>query len=262
MQIVMRLKSPNLFKFASMGLIGLAFVHAVHAATIVHAVGEPSFGAAVAGGGQYSYASTASWTQSGTGNWFYNTAYATGTSPKRPMPRTGNVALHGISEYTSQLLTDTFVAGRTYTFSIHLSGDGDSVDDSDRTWLYIFDGNTIPGPFGEGSELVRARWISDGTVDSLTQPTGTGATSVTSEGWSIGVNGTGDWVTGGGTWGLATLSYTATAAEDGHPIGIAMWGGGDAAWDDVGVTSTPEPSISMLFALSGGLLLRRRRKTS
>jgi hypothetical protein len=61
---------------------------------------------------------------------------------------------------------------------------------------------------------------------------------------------------------LATLSYTATAAEDGHPIGIAMWGAGDAAWDDVTFTSTPEPSISMLFALSGGLLLRRRRKTS
>jgi hypothetical protein len=109
--------------------------------------------------------------------------------------------------------------------------------------------------------LVRARWISDGTVDSLTLPTGTGATSVTSEGWLIGTD-AGDWVAGGGTWGLATLSYTATAAEDGHQIGIAMWGAGDAAWDDVSVTSTPEPSISMLFALSGGLLLRRRRKTS
>jgi autotransporter-associated beta strand protein len=219
-----------------MGILGLAFAHSVHA-SLDHPVGEPSFGTMVAGGGEFSYASTASWIQSGTGNWFYNAAYATGTSPKRPMPRTGNIALHGISEYTSQVLTDTFVAGRTYTFSIYLSGDGDSTGDSDRTWLYLYDGNTIPGPFSEGSELVRARWISSGTVDSLTQPTGTGAASVTNEGWSIGVNGTGDWVTGGGTWGLATLSYTATAAEDGHPIGIAMWGAGDAAWDDVTVTS-------------------------
>jgi hypothetical protein len=255
MQIVMRLKSPNLFKFASMGLIGLAFAHAVHAATIVHAVGDPSFGAAVAGGGTYSYATSASWSQNA--NWFYNTAYGA----KRPYPRTGDVALHGISQYTAQVLTDTFVAGRTYTFSMYLSGDGDASGDSDRTWMYIFDRTTTPGAFSEGSELVRARWISDGTVDSLTLPTGTGATSVTSEGWSIGTD-AGDWVAGGGTWGLATLSYTATAAEDGHQIGIAMWGGGDAAWDDVGVTSTPEPSISMLFALSGGLLLRRRRKTS
>ncbi|MDE0594306.1 MAG: autotransporter-associated beta strand repeat-containing protein [Roseibacillus sp.] len=218
-----------------MGILGLAFAHSVHAA-LDHPVGEPSFGTAVAGGGQYSYASTASWIQSGTGNWFYNTAYATDTSPKRPLPRTGNVALHGISQYTSQVLTDTFVAGRTYTFSIYLSGDGDSTGDSDRTWLYLYDGTTIPGPFSEGLDLVRARWISSG-VDSLTQSTGTGAASVTSEGWSIGVNGAGDWVTGGGTWGLATLSYTATAAEDGHPIGIAIWGAGDAAWDDVTVTS-------------------------
>ena len=244
-----------------MGILGLAFAHSVHAA-LDHPVGEPSFGTVVAGGGEFSYASTVSWIQSGTGNWFYNTAYATGTSPKRPVPRTGNVALHGISQYTSQVLTDTFVTGRTYTFSIYLSGDGDSTGDSDRTWLYLFDGDAVPaGTFAEGSELVRARWISDGTVDGLVQ-NGTGAASGTNEGWSIGVNGTGDWVTGGGTWGLATLSYTATAAEDGHPIGIAMWGAGDAAWDDAGVTSTPEPSISMLFALSGGLLLRRRRKTS
>ena len=238
---IMKLKSPCIFRITSMGILGLAFAHSVHAA-LDHPVGEPSFGTVVAGGGEFSYASTVSWIQSGTGNWFYNTAYATGASPKRPVPRTGNVALHGISQYTSQVLTDTFVAGRTYTFSIYLSGDGDSTGDSDRTWLYLYDGNTIPGPFSEGSELVRARWISSGTVDSLTQPTGTGAASVTSEGWSIGVNGTGDWVTGGGTWGLATLSYTATAAEDGHPIGIAMWGAGDAAWDDVTVTSvTSEP---------------------
>ena len=253
----MRLKAPNLFKFASLGIIGMAFAHAVHASTIVHDVGDPSFGAAVVGGGTYTYAASAAWSQNA--NWFYNTAYGV----RRPFPRTGDVALHAISQYTAQILPDTFVAGRTYTFSIYLSGDGDSTGDSDRTWLYLFDGDAVPaGTFAEGSELVRARWISDGTVDSLTQPNGTGAASGTNEGWSIGVNGTGDWVTGGGTWGLATLSYTATAAEDGHPIGIAMWGAGDAAWDDVSVTSIPEPSISMLFALSGGLLLRRRRKTS
>ena len=256
MQAVMRLKSLNLFKFASLGLIGVAFAHAVHASTIVHTVGDPSFGTAVAGGANYSYATSAAWSQNA--NWFYNTAYGA----KRPLPRTGDVALHGISQYTAQILTDTFVAGRTYTFSMHLSGDGDAGGDSDRTWMYIFDSDTVAaGAFSEGTELVRARYISDGTVDSLTLPTGTGATSTTSEGWSIGTD-TGDWVAGGGTWGLATLSYTATAAEDGHQIGIAMWGAGDAAWDDVSVTSTPEPSISMLFALSGGLLLRRRRKTS
>jgi hypothetical protein len=252
----MRLKSLNLFKVASLGLIGVAFAHAVHASTIVHTVGDPSFGTAVAGGATYSYATSAAWSQNA--NWFYNTAY---NSAKRPLPRTGDVALHAISQYTAQILPDTFVAGRTYTFSMHLSGDGDSTGDSDRTWMYIFDSNTVAaGAFSEGAELVRARYINSG-ADSLTLITGTGDASATGEGWSIGTD-AGDWVAGGGTWGLATLSYTATAAEDGHPIGIAMWGAGDAAWDDVTFTSTPEPSISMLFALSGGLLLRRRRKTS
>ena len=252
----MRLKSLNLFKFASLGLIGVAFAHAVHASTIVHTVGDPSFGTAVAGGATYSYATSAAWSQNA--NWFYNTAY---NSAKRPLPRTGDVALHAISQYTAQILPDTFVAGRTYTFSIYLSGDGDSTGDSDRTWMYIFDSDTVAGPFSEGTELVRARYINSGGSDNLTLITGTGDASSTGEGWSIGTD-AGDWVAGGGTWGLATLSYTATAAEDGHPIGIAMWGAGDAAWDDVTFTSTPEPSISMLFALSGGLLLRRRRKTS
>jgi hypothetical protein len=252
----MRLKSLNLFKVASLGLIGVAFAHAVHASTIVHTVGDPSFGTAVAGGATYSYATSAAWSQNA--NWFYNTAY---NSAKRPLPRTGDVALHAISQYTAQILPDTFVAGRTYTFSMHLSGDGDSTGDSDRTWMYIFDSDTVAGPFSEGTELVRARYINSGGSDNLTLITGTGDASATGEGWSIGTD-AGDWVAGGGTWGLATLSYTATAAEDGHPIGIAMWGAGDAAWDDVTFTSTPEPSISMLFALSGGLLLRRRRKTS
>jgi hypothetical protein len=68
------------------------------------------------------------------------------------------------------------------------------------------------------------------------------------------------WEVGGGTWGLVSLSYTATAAEDGNPIGIAFWGGPDSAIDDVSLTSIPEPSVPLLIGLSGGLLLLRRRK--
>ena len=75
----MKLKSACIFRIVSMGILGLAFAHSVHAA-LDHPVGEPSFGTVVAGGGEFSYASTVSWIQSGTGNWFYNTAYATGAS--------------------------------------------------------------------------------------------------------------------------------------------------------------------------------------
>ena len=181
----------------------------------------------------------------GTGNWFYNTAYATITSPKRPLPRTGDVALHGIGQYTSQLLVDTFVEGRTYTFSVYCSGDADAAGNSDRCWFYIFDGDAYPGAFAEGNELVRARFINDGTVDSVAQPAGTGAVDASNEGWSIGTN-PGDWVGGGGTWGKATLSYTATATDAGKRIGIAFWGGGDAAIDDVTVISdviTSQPPV-------------------
>lgn len=260
----MKVKIPDYFKFASLGLIGLAFAQNVHAALINHAVGEASFGAAVAGGGQYSYASTASWTNNNDtdNNWFYNAAYVTGTSDKRPFPRTGDVALHGLAGYTSQLLGDTFVAGREYTFSVYGSGDTDSDAVSDRHWLYIYSGTTIPGAFSEGTELVRARYLRDGTLDSFAG-TGLGASSGSNPGWSIGDGSSTAWQASGGTWGLLTLTYTATAAEDGHPIGIAMWGAGDASFDDVSVTSIPEPSLSALLGLAGSaLLLRRRRRTA
>jgi hypothetical protein len=254
----MRFRSPNLFKFASLGLVGLAFAHSVSAA-VTHTVADASFGSSVAGGGEYSYASTSAWANNNAidDNWFFNTSYTVNTSPKRPTPRTGDVALHGNNGYTSQILSDTFVAGRTYTFSIYVSGDTDSTGATDRAWFYFFDGTTLPGVFTEGSDLLRARFLRDGTIDSF-GGVGTGAFSATNEGWSLGNNAS--WEIGGGTWGLVTLSYTATAAEDGHPIGIAFWGGPDSAIDDVSVTSVPEPSLAALLALGGGLLLRRRRK--
>ena len=259
----MKFRNPNVLKFASMGLLGLGFAHSVQAALINHLVGEPSFGAAVAGGGQYSYASTSSWTNNNDAddNWFYNADYVNTTSDKRPFPRTGDVALHGLDGYTSQILGDTFVAGREYTLSIWGSGDTDSTADSDRHWLYIYNGNSIPGLFTEGGELVRARYLGDGTVDSFAG-TGLGASSGTNAGWSIGDGTSTSWNASGGTWGLSTLTYTATAADDGAPIGIAFWGAGDAAVDDVTVTSIPEPSLPALLGLGGMLLLRRRRSAN
>jgi hypothetical protein len=257
------------FKFACLALLGLC-VHSVQADATEFTVVEPSFGAAVAGGGGFSYASTPGWTNNNdvNNNWFYNTAYTVNTSAKRPTPRTGNVALHGFSGYTSQILSDTFVSGRTYTFSIYGSGDTDSVNDSDRIWLYIYDGNTIPGPFAEGSELVHARYLGDGTADSV-GGTGLGAGSATNAGWSIGDLTSTSWEASGGTWGELTLSYTATAAEDGHPIGVAFWGAGDAAVDDVIVADDvviPEPSSLLLlgFGALGTLVFpgwRRRRQS-
>ncbi|MGB0776254.1 MAG: PEP-CTERM sorting domain-containing protein, partial [Akkermansiaceae bacterium] len=206
-----------------------------------------------------SYASTAAWKNNNAvdDSWFYNSSY----QAKRPTPRTGDVALHGGAGYTAQLLADTFVAGRTYTFTIHLTGDADATGITDRTWMYLYDGTAIPDAtlFTEGSELVRARYLDDGTNDSFNSPTGTGATSGTNSGWSRGSDPT-DWSLGGGTWGTASISYTATATDDGKQIGIALWGAGDTAWDDASVTSVPEPTSAALLGLGGLALILRRKK--
>ena len=167
-------------------------------------------------------------------------------SSRRPTPRTGDQAIHGIGTYAWQALADPFVAGREYTLSVYIAGDSDAVDDTDRSWLYIYDGSSTPAVFDNDS-LAAYRYNQDGT----TEPT-VGDGTATNTGWPRD---------GGQDWGLATLSYTATAAVDGNPIGIAFYGAGDVAFDDVSVMSTPEPSTIVLCGLGilGVVSVLRRR---
>lgn len=250
----MKLVKINPSKPILTGIVGIALASSLHAATTVHTVAEPSFGPSVAGAGAWSYASTTAWKNSDetSASYFYGSAYVA-ASPIRPTARTGEVALHGSSGYARQILSDTFVTGRTYTFTAHLAGDANSSGTSDRTWMYLFDGTSLSNG-ATGSAITWGRFLQDGSADSI-QGSGIG----TNTGWSRGTD-TGNWATGGGTWGNASLSYTAIAADAGKPIGIAFWSADDAAYDDVSVTSIPEPSSAALLGLGGLALLLRRRK--
>ena len=58
------------------------------------------------------------------------------------------------------------------------------------------------------------------------------------------------------TWNEYRAEYTATAADAGNPIGIALWGTSDVYADTV--TVTPEPMTIGLLGL-GALMIRRKR---
>ena len=96
----------------------------------------------------------------GGSNWLYDAAYAEGasTARKRPAPRTGNQAMHGIGYYNAQETSAVFEAGRTYTFSAWAQGDDDATASSSRAFLYIFDGSV---PFSEANSLTFKRFAPD-----------------------------------------------------------------------------------------------------
>ena len=258
----MEKKHTNAGTRALTALAAIAFASSANAA-ITHLTN--SFEAApVLSSPGFLYGNHDGWTTNG---YFYTTNYNSAIRPDPQGtvdPQDPPVALHANNGYSTRILADTYVAGRTYTMTVQLSGDANSTTDNDRTWLYFFDdvNQSDPASFGSGDGLVRARYLRDGTNDSFISVNGTGATSGTNAGWSIG-NNIADWTAGGGTWGTATLSYTATAADAGRRIGVSLWAPNDASWDDITVTSVsvvPEPGSTALLGLGGlALILRRRR---
>jgi hypothetical protein len=113
--------------------------------------------------------------------------------------------------------------------------------------MYLFggvDGNDAdpdldeaPGDEGaggtmDGSSIIRATWHQNGTIDGLFK-TGTGAHSF--------LPFTGFNRHDGLAWTLVGLTYTATAADAGQPIGIGFWANEFGAVDDVALTSLATP---------------------
>lgn len=254
------------FAIAAGSFLGGAQVYA----QLNHPVGDDSFDQTDVNASTYTdYAYIASghvtaWEQqsgfnSGTfdSGWFYNSSYGQVLDGERPFPRTGTQAYHGSArgEYVFQELGDTYQAGRTYTLSAWIMGDGDLAEanrQGDPTWdfaeLILYDGsvdaaaNDITDPT---NSLAHAdfNWFNNGDFD-LAPGNGTPPGG------------------GTGTWTKLGVSHTvlAGAAEIGSPIGVAINHGNEVAFDDITVTSVPEPMGVLLCGLgiAGVLALRRR----
>lgn len=162
------------------------------------------------------------------GPWFYNSSY---DSTRRPTPRSGSQALHGSGDYAWQTVPGgvTFETGKTYSFSAYLGGDTDSTDfdsGSDAAWLYIYDASNTPDlstVFFDDDSIFGMGFDRDGGFFNAAF-SGSGLGGASNDGWTIG---------GGNEWGKATISYTATAADNGKPIGVGLFGRFDAAFDDM-----------------------------
>jgi PEP-CTERM motif len=161
----------------------------------------------------------------GKSNWLYNAAYAASTT--RPLPRTGNQAMHGLGYYSAQETGAVFEAGQTYTFSLWQQADSDFVASRNGVFLYFFDATR---PFSEANSLA----------------VGTPTPALP------------------GTWTQISLSHIVLpgAPEIGNPIGVAFFPRSDTAVDDATLTAVPEPGTFVLIGLGGIALgaVRRRRQ--
>jgi hypothetical protein len=150
-------------------------------------------------------------------NWLYDSSYAESgsTARKRPAPRTGNQAMHGISHYNAQIAqgpNSLFEVGMTYTFSVYAQGDDDATGATSRVWLYLFNGSQ---PFTEPTSLNFARYAPD-TGDFANRAVGDTPEQSQAK------------------WTQISISHTVFegAPEIGQPVGVAFWGADDSAVDD------------------------------
>jgi hypothetical protein len=158
----------------------------------------------------------------GASNWLYNAAYA--ASGVRPIPRSGNQAMHGLGYYNAQETSAVFEAGKTYTFSLYHRADSDATFSG--VFMYIFDGSV---PFSDPNALANALHTPSPIA----------------------------------SWVPISISHTVSpgAPEIGKPVGVAFFARSDSAVDDASLTAIPEPTTIALVGMSGvGLIALRRRR--
>jgi hypothetical protein len=190
-------------------------------------LGDPSFEAFPVPALGYAYADTyrptSAWVDdldsppgfsqdAGSSNWLYTAAYAEAdvTPPinKRPAPRTGTQAMHGLDgNYNAQETAAVFEVGRMYIFSVWAQNDV-LLDQGDGVGLFIFDGNV---PFSADNALA-------GNFTQSINQRQDGMTPVQSQ----------------AHWNQLTIKHTVAfgAPEVGHPVGVGFRAFRDSAVDD------------------------------
>lgn len=218
-------------------------------------LGDPSFEAYVVPSRGYAYAAdplgayrpTSPWVDDldapagytqddGASNWLYSASYAEATTfTKRPAPRTGGQAMHGLVNYSAQETSAVFEAGRTYTFSLWAQND-ELLNETNGVFLYLFDGTV---PFSDANSL-------QSELFTAINQRGTGMTAAESQ----------------ANWSLLSISHTVApgATEIGHPVGVGFFARKDTALDDARLTSIPEPSSVILVGLGGVAVMASRRR--
>ncbi len=201
-------------------------------------LGDPSFETYVVPARNYAYAvdpfgayrPTSPWVDdldsppgfsqdAGSSNWIYNTTYSEAAATnKRPAPRTGNQAMHGLDgNFNAQELTNVFEANKTYTFSVWAQNDV-NLDQNNGVGVYIFDANV---PF---NPLAASGGVLAGNFFTTTVPQrGAAMTQAQSQ----------------ANWALFSITHTVGvgAPEVGHPIGVGFRAWRDSAVDDATLTA-------------------------
>lgn len=227
------------------------------AQAIVIPLGDPSFETYVVPSRGYAYAAdplgayrpTSPWVDdldnpvgytqdNAASNWIYNSTYAEATLfTKRPAPRTGNQAMHGLFNYSAQETSAVFQAGQTYTFSLWAQND-ELLNETNGVFLYIFDGTV---PFSDANALT-------GSLFTAINQRQTGMSAAQSQ----------------ANWTLLSVNHTVGvgAPEIGHPVGVGFFSRKDSAVDDASLVSNPvpEPATVLLVGVgAGGLTLSTLR---
>ena len=216
-----------------MGLAGLALAGNLSAAVIF----TNGFEDAPAPAGGYTYTDGPTWiSPAGNNTWYYSTGYSPGNYTP---PGEGSIAAQVRGGGIQASAGVTFVAGTTYRISAMTSTNGTSTNK--RTIML-------------GDQSLGANGINTGNAFAFMTVEVDGSVSASS---NADNQVTADFK---GHWETLSFEYTATAADAGKTIGIALGDNANADLVTLETVAVPEPSSAALLGLAGLALILRRRK--